>query len=130
LAAITSKIETIQLKKHKLQVYMALCDGITPPELPVNLKGKTVTSPVTSIEEATKPIEFIRELTTETNEWESSLQEQNSFVTNTFPTKKQFSQAIICKARVLYEFEASPNSMEMSVSVDEEIDILEKQEDG
>ena len=37
---------------------------------------------------------------------------------------------VICRAVVIYDFEAAPNTMEISVNAGDEIDILEKQADG
>lgn len=37
---------------------------------------------------------------------------------------------VLCSAIVLYDFEATPNSQEMSVLSGSKLDIIEKQEDG
>ncbi|KAJ3109623.1 Formin-binding protein 1 [Phlyctochytrium planicorne] len=132
------KIDNIGLKRHRLLVYIAEADKTAPPELPAHLVGKSIQSPVTSPNR-----EFLSSPSKS-----NVLQDEQSSSPQSVGVERRISYSgvpgeawggdrpsvsgppLICKARMLYDFEAAPGSQEMSAFAGEELDIVEQQDDG
>ncbi|KAJ3110226.1 hypothetical protein HDU96_006791 [Phlyctochytrium bullatum] len=129
-ASFDTKIDNLGLKKHRLQVYIAECDKTPPPELPANLVGKSIVASPT-----VNSVTLERPSDTATTEVDVLRQKQSEAMVENSPQwgsdmPKDDVLGLICKAKMVYDFEAAPGSQEMSAFAGEVIDIFEQQEDG
>ena len=151
-SGLEKKLETLYLKKHRVQVFLAECDGTAPPELPSELKGKSLNSPITPFYErnvdsvpklsmsnevvnhtssASSPTKSSSPVVSEGSSSHWAAEEKN--VAPALPSRKPTNTSrvtIKCSAKVIYDFEAAPNSQEMSVKTGDILDVIEQQEDG
>jgi hypothetical protein len=140
------------LKKHRVQVFLAECDGTAPPELPSDLKGKSLNSPMTPFTE--RELESVPKLATSNGSMNQTTSAssptkstspivsegssshwatEEKLVAPALPSRKPTNTSLVtikCSAKVLYDFEAAPNSQEMSCTAGDILDIVEQQEDG
>ncbi|KAJ3216573.1 hypothetical protein HDU67_009267 [Dinochytrium kinnereticum] len=143
-ASFDIKIDNIGLKRHRLMVYIAEVDKAPAPELPNHLVGKSIQASPTSPER-----EFLSSPSRLSMSGESS---SPQFFSHGGSVSSQRSPGdsmspgdnpqwggdrpsisgppVICKARMVYDFEAAPGSQEVSAFQGEDIDIIEQQDDG
>lgn len=128
-SSINKKLDNAQLKRHRIQVYIASCDGTAPPDLPSHLQGKTLGSPITplSVDEAPQDSRIVLD-TIDPIGWGKG----KPPTLTSLPSAPDAASLIkpICTVKVLYDFEATPNSQEMSVSAGDVVDVIDKQDDG
>ncbi|RKO93298.1 hypothetical protein BDK51DRAFT_34406, partial [Blyttiomyces helicus] len=134
--ALDKRSETLILKKHKLMCYIANIDGTPPPDTPACLVGKPLTSPITPFSDTGNEEDSPAAASFESHNEEAESEEQSSSAPPPPPpppgrgAPHDEGETILGRAKALFDFEATPNSQELTIKAGDELDILEKQEDG
>jgi hypothetical protein len=120
LKVAEGRIDAIAIKIHKLQTYIANADGSKPPpDLPAHLKNMATDASINSWIEFQMPVIP----TAQNNSWGSPHMQKK--------TKSASSLAEdVFTAKVIYDFEAAPNSEEMPVKAGDMVTITETNADG
>lgn len=134
-ASLHIRRETLLLKKHKLAVFIANTDGTSVPDAPI-LGDRGVTRSPASAVLLTTPIRSSG--TSPQSKLEESKRPSLHFSSippppiqpNSSTPANATSQVIQLRAKVLYDFTATPGSQELSVSKGALLEVLEKLDDG
>ncbi|KAJ3412359.1 Formin-binding protein 1 [Chytridiales sp. JEL 0842] len=145
-ANIDIKLDNIGIRKHRLQVFIAEIDNTPIPDLPSNLVGKSIQSPTSPSDFAAmhmqarstySPTSYSPAHSTGTptsvggaHAGPPAHGEMSPMRESTEMWGKPQAGQGICKAKMLYDFEAAPGSQEVSAPAGLEFDVLEKQDDG
>ncbi|KAI8927689.1 hypothetical protein BC831DRAFT_451270 [Entophlyctis helioformis] len=118
------RIDTLQYKRHKLMVYISTVDGVPAPEPPTPVHARSASA---------SPITPFSAMSASSNKLPGDSGASPSFSGNiAMPSYggSNANVAVLCRVRVLYDFEAAPSSQEMNVRSGQILDVLEKQDDG
>ncbi|KAJ3008072.1 UNVERIFIED_CONTAM: hypothetical protein HDU68_003239 [Siphonaria sp. JEL0065] len=136
------KLDNLGLRRHKLQTYIAGIDKAAPPELPAHLSGKTV-QPI-----STSPVSYSSgPVVTSPVVGSSDDKPKTTSVTNTPANTGATGDAVVAGSewggnggsnlpgtkkvgKMIYDFQAAPNSQEISAKTGEDVEVVEEQDDG
>ncbi|KAJ8327162.1 hypothetical protein BDV3_000285 [Batrachochytrium dendrobatidis] len=136
------RIDTLMMKRHKLLVYVATVDGVSPPDAPIAVQNRVTTASPLTISNFGTPsvIEMVSKMSPSQNSFSSikptqsptgnaPLMPLSSSICNP-GMEKLAGGPIIDRCKVVFEFEAAAGSQEMSVKAGLVLDVIEKQDDG
>ncbi|KAJ3283333.1 Formin-binding protein 1 [Rhizoclosmatium sp. JEL0117] len=133
--SLATRIDNLGLRKHRLQVYVAGIDKAKEPELPESLRGKSIQAgdvlpspvsysagpttivPIVTTASLTSPTANKMDVTSPTGEAETV-----SAPAPVAPQKKN--------GKMLYDFQAAPNSQEISANTGDDVQLVDAQDDG
>ncbi|KAJ3053000.1 hypothetical protein HDU99_008067, partial [Rhizoclosmatium hyalinum] len=133
--SLATRIDNLGLRKHRLQVYVAGIDKAKEPELPESLRGKSIQAgdmlpspvsysagpttivPIVTTASLTSPTANKMDLTSPTGEAATV-----SAPAPAVPQKKN--------GKMLYDFQAAPNSQEISANTGDDVQLVDAQDDG
>ncbi|KAJ3328260.1 Formin-binding protein 1 [Blyttiomyces sp. JEL0837] len=118
---LETRLDNLGLKKHKLLCHIATIDKQPQPELPSHLVGKSLTSPASP---------FFDNNSSSGTMVRSPLSGNNPDVGGNSSSGGGGSGDVVCRVKMLYDFEAAPGSQELSVAADVVLEITEIQDDG
>ncbi|KAI9334015.1 hypothetical protein BDR26DRAFT_805634, partial [Obelidium mucronatum] len=145
------KLSNWGLRKHKLQSFIASVDKAAPPELPAHLSGKTVQPIVTSpVSYSAGPV--LSSPTSNEGKFASSPSNATapSATAATPGSVDAHSTTAVSGSetsawggnggsnlggikkvgKMIYDFQAAPNSQEISANIGDDVEVLEEQDDG
>ncbi|KAJ3031581.1 Formin-binding protein 1 [Rhizophlyctis rosea] len=146
--ALIRRGDTILLRKHKLAVYIASVDGTPLPEAPASIRDRAdLNSPITPFSDTSSTSGLSlnerspqkREAGTPQSVRMNELEQRGNGNVSGMGggvtgspggggTPK--AERVLCRAKVLYNFEAQPDSQELEVKSGDILEVLEKQDDG
>ncbi|KAI9199592.1 uncharacterized protein BJ171DRAFT_518017 [Polychytrium aggregatum] len=141
LNLVESKLDSLLARKHKIEVYLCTVEGIPIPQPPQPVHGRSLTgSPVTMNRAMSIGTESMSrgsvgfDSTTASIPVSPSTAIPEEGAESTIPPAAHATLAgsdrVLSKTKVIFDFDGAPDSAELSVKVDEILDVLEKLDDG